>query len=87
MIFYSGITPNNDYINDDWIIDGLPSEGGKVTIVNRWGDDVWSTDSYDNVLNVWKGKNMNDDDLPAGVYFYVAEIGGQVYKGFIELTR
>jgi gliding motility-associated-like protein len=87
LIFYSGLTPNNDQVNDIWIIDGLPDEGGKVTIVNRWGDEVWSSDSYDNEVNVWKGNNMSIEELPASVYFYIAEIGGEVYKGFIELSK
>lgn len=90
LIFYSGITPNNDGDNDYWHIENidLPQfEDNSVSVFNRWGAEVWSGDQYDNDRVRWEGQGRSDGNLPDGTYFYVAEINGTVYKGYIELTR
>jgi gliding motility-associated-like protein len=87
LVFYSGFTPNNDGINDTWIIDGLTIGNHQVIIINRWGDVVWETNNYDNTNNVWKGENSNGKTLSTGIYFYSALINGINYTGNIELTR
>jgi gliding motility-associated-like protein len=53
-------TPNGDGINDFWVIDNLPS-GTTVAIYNRWGQQVYISQNYN---NDWGGK-----DLPVGNYF------------------
>jgi gliding motility-associated-like protein len=87
LIFYTGITPNNDNLNDVWFIEGLPPGNNPVVIFNRWGDIVWQTENYDNWNNPWKGENMEGKELPVGVYFYNAKVGEVDFSGFIELTR
>jgi gliding motility-associated-like protein len=87
ITFYSGFTPNNDNINDTWIIDGLPSDNNSVTIFNRWGDVVWETQNYNNSTNAWDGTNQIGNECSVGVYYYIVQIGEDTYKGFIELTR
>ena len=89
--FYSGITPNGDGRNDSWIIDNIDQfPENTVQIFNRWGSTVYSESNYDNIDVVWKGNTGNKEDgeeLEAATYFYVATVDGQVYKGWVELTR
>jgi gliding motility-associated-like protein len=88
--FYSGITPNGDGNNDIWLIDNIHLfPDNTVQIFNRWGNESWSTEGYDNenVEKVWSGLDKNGVEMADATYFYVAVIGGQTYKGFIELTR
>ncbi|CAG5077921.1 gliding motility-associated C-terminal domain-containing protein [Parvicella tangerina] len=88
LIFYTGITPNNDNINDSWFIEGLPNEGTyPCSIFNRWGDVVWETAAYNNFDSSWNGLNSQGQALPAGVYYYSIEIGEKTFTGYIELTR
>lgn len=86
--FYSGITPNNDGFNDEWIIDNLelfPSN--EVNIYNRVGNRVFQGRNYDNINVVWRGQNLSGADLPSGTYFYTFESGSNIENGWIELTR
>jgi len=82
---YNGISPNEDGINDTWIIDGIikiatcRSNKYKVKIYNRWGDKVWEGKNYDNGPQfggnqVWDGNNKHGSPLPDGTYYYVIEI-------------
>lgn len=86
--FYTGITPNGDALNEQWIIDNielLPSN--KVDIYNRLGNRVWKGVNYDNITTVWSGENLSGAELTSDTYFYVFVSGSQVEKGWIELTR
>lgn len=86
--FYSGLTPNNDNENDVWWVDNIELfPENNIKIFNRWGNVVWSAESYDNKEKVWKGYNNNGGELPDGTYFYVADVEGVIYKGWVELTR
>ena len=58
-----------------------------VQIFNRWGQEVWFGEGYDNDEVIWSGLDKNGVEMADATYFYVAVIGGQTYKGFIELTR
>lgn len=86
--FYSGITPNNDGINDGWIIENIDVyPDNEVNIYNRLGNRVWQGVDYDNDNVLWKGQNLSGNILPSDTYFYVFEANGEVEKGWIELTR
>jgi len=88
--FYSGITPNNDGKNDVWIIENIEQfPENEVTIFNRWGEQVWYGKNYDNDTVLWKGTNNSgaESKLSSSTYFYVAEVGGKIYKGWVEITR
>ena len=90
LVFYSGITPNEDGDNDYWHIDniGLPQfADNSVRIFNRWGDEVWTAEGYDNFDVRWQGQGRSDGNLPDGTYFYVVEVNGNTHKGYVELTR
>lgn len=88
LLFYSGITPNGDGINDFWVIDSITNFNSNiVTLFNRWGNKVWSAKDYDNVTVVWAGTNQRGEPLPDATYFYIVEVGEKIYKGWVELTH
>lgn len=86
--FYSGFSPNGDGVNDLWVIENVELfPENSVKIFNRWGNEVWSGENYNNTDVVWVGLNKGGGDMNDATYFYVAEIGGQSYKGWVEITR
>ncbi len=72
-------TPNNDGLNDVFVIRNLPDKEGKLTITNRWGVKVFSTNSYQ---NDWDGEN-----LPDGVYYYTLKTNTETRKGWVEILK
>jgi len=80
-------TPNNDGENDEFVIPCVyNSEGSKITVINRWGAEVYSARDYQ---NDWKGEYKNEP-LPAGTYYYFLELGdetGTQFSGYIYIMR
>ncbi|MBK7030036.1 MAG: gliding motility-associated C-terminal domain-containing protein [Bacteroidales bacterium] len=75
LLVVSGITPNDDNVNDDWTIRGIEDyPDNTVIIFNRWGDKIRSFSGYDNKEKVWDGKNEEGKPVPDGTYFYILEI-------------
>jgi len=90
LIFPNGFTPNSDSYNDFWEIMNIELDayaGNQVSILNRWGNEVWKGDNYNNSTVVWDGRNGSGADLPQGTYFYVVTIGDLVFTGYIELMK
>lgn len=86
--FYSGITPNEDGINDEWIIDNIEAfPNNEVIIYDRNGNKVYEATNYDNSQVVWNGDNLSGGPLPSDTYFYIFTAEGVTDKGWIELTR
>lgn len=80
------ITPNGDGFNDTWYIGNILNyPNNKVQIFNRYGNLVFSSDSY---KNEWGG-TYNNKLLPDGTYYYVLNInsGEKVYKGAVTLLK
>jgi gliding motility-associated-like protein len=78
------VTPNDDGQNDIWnISDYTQIAGCTVTIYNRWGQPVYTTNDYQ---NEWAGTKDNEP-LPDGVYYYSIVCSDQEYKGTINLFR
>ncbi|MBN2779167.1 MAG: gliding motility-associated C-terminal domain-containing protein, partial [Bacteroidales bacterium] len=60
-------TPNNDGINDYFVISNLEMyPDNELVVLNRWGNEVYSKKSYD---NSWNGSNLTE-----GTYFYVLKV-------------
>ena len=53
LIIYNTFTPNNDGVNDTFVIEGLESKPNTLHIYNRWGAKVYSAKNYQ---NDWNGK-------------------------------
>ncbi|WP_164124236.1 DUF7507 domain-containing protein, partial [Sphingobacterium luzhongxinii] len=73
-------TPNGDNVNDTFEIVGIEAfDRTEVTILNRWGNEVYRNDNY---RNEWNGQGLNE-----GTYFYIIKtIKGtkeDVYKGHV----
>ncbi len=78
-------TPNNDGINDYWVLPDM-DEWGKcdVRIFNRWGKQVFADDNYD---NLWDGTS-NGNPLPEGAYYFVIKTQNEgTIKGTVNIVR
>ncbi len=84
------ITPDQDGMNDSFIIQCAPGTINTLEIYNRFGQLVFLADNYD---NSWEGTNRRGGVLPAGGYFYVFlledSITGETipYQGHITILR
>lgn len=78
-------TPNGDGYNDVWVVnDPNLVSPFSVSIYNRYGNLVYSSDNYN---NDWYG-GYNGTDLPQATYYYVIEDAeGKIFKGPITILR
>lgn len=80
------ITPNADGSNDVWDLSQIPDiENCKVSVINRWGKEVYSSTQY---AHDWDG-SYNGKTLPDGVYIYIIE-GSDLFKtlsGPLQIIR
>ena len=81
-------TPNNDNVNDMFVIPCLSTgnfSNNIVSVFNQWGDEVYRSTNYQ---NDWAG-TYNGEDLPVGTYYYVVDFanGQQPQDGFLVLER
>lgn len=79
-------SPNGDGKNDTWNIKYLETlTEGKITIFNRYGQQVFNTSPYN---TPWDGR-FNGADLPVGVYYYIIEPnnGKKKYNGSVTILR
>jgi gliding motility-associated-like protein len=68
-----GFSPNNDGIDDTWIIKHPFGMKIDVKVVNRWGNEVYANPDY---KNDWRGKGIKNflgEDLPEGTYFFIVQ--------------
>ena len=69
------VSPNGDGINEYLIIEGIKHHpDNRVRIFNRNGTIVWEASGYDNDRVAFRGMGTGQHSVPAGTYFYVAEI-------------
>lgn len=76
------ITPNNDNINDKFVINNLlPAYDWKLEIFNTYGKRIFISERYD---NTWQAENN-----PSGTYYYTLQnkIVNRFVKGWIEVIR
>lgn len=92
LLFPEFISPNNDGVNDTWVISGLENyPDHEVIIMNRWGDAFYTAKPY---TNDWQGQSntglvMINGQATDGTYFFVfiPAPGEDPVKGFIELRK
>lgn len=80
------ITPNEDGINDFFVIDNIEDTGDwKFEIYNRWGERVFLEEAYN---NNWNGINSHEGKLKVGTYYYlITSPDGTLCKGWVEILR
>tara|TARA_B110000003_G_scaffold148834_1_gene149874 strand:+ start:23 stop:469 length:447 start_codon:yes stop_codon:yes gene_type:complete len=79
------ITPNGDFINDQFFIPGLNEcESAILRIYNRWGDEVYY--SIDPNSEPWTGVNYSNE-LLEGVYFFILELKYMSITGDVSIFR
>jgi gliding motility-associated-like protein len=82
---FSGITPDDDGIDDHWVIRGLNQyRPVAVEIFTNRGIKVWSSVDYD---NDWEGTDQNGVALAEGVYYYILSRPDAMIKGWVHITR
>jgi gliding motility-associated-like protein len=97
MLFPNAFSPNDDGMNDKFVITGIPSDANtSLSVFNRWGTLIYKSkgiryeNNWDGTSNVSNMVSIGDK-LPNGVYFYVfsVKIGNDAkeYNGYIELRR
>jgi gliding motility-associated-like protein len=92
-----GFSPNNDGINDIFLIEGLDlvNQDAELSILNSSGTQVFFTTNKDNQdWTDWNGKNSSGVDLPEGTFYYIlklvsknTEVSPYRKSGFIVLKR
>jgi len=69
------VSPNGDGINEFLIIEAIKDyPENRVTIFSRNGTLVWEGSGYNNGTVAFRGIGTGRNNVPAGTYFYVAEI-------------
>ncbi|MCP5053029.1 MAG: gliding motility-associated C-terminal domain-containing protein, partial [bacterium] len=72
----NAFTPNNDGINDGFVIEGVFLDQASLVIFNRWGNEVYRSETLD---QPWNGLMSNGKPAPEGVYVYFVK--GTGYTG------
>ncbi|MFA7274273.1 MAG: Ig-like domain-containing protein [Crocinitomicaceae bacterium] len=89
----NGFTPNGDGFNDFFVIEGIEIfPGNTIQFYNRWGNQVFGTDDYQ---NNWAGTsnskyNIGGEELPTGTYYYVFDTKTEAYgviSGYVYIQR
>jgi len=79
------ITPNSDNVNNTLLFDGLQFyPNSKISIFNRWGNMIYSSDNY---KNDWNGEGHE-----AGTYYYILEVPNlkpqeNIITNFFQIIR
>ena len=83
--FRNVFTPNDDGKNDLWRVFNIEMYiPAKITIFNRWGMEVYSSNDY---KNDWNGESKGEK-LPQGTYYYILETkDGKILKGAVNILR
>ena len=80
-----GLSPNDDNINDTWLLTGFQNyPDATVKVFDRWGQEVFYATS---IMAPWDG-TFDGKDLPTADYYYIIDLGdGQKYNGVVTLKK
>ena len=75
------ITPNDDHVNDFFVLEGLVAADWELAVYNRWGGLILQQARYD---NRWNGSGQ-----PAGTYYYLLKnsVSQKVLRGWVEIVK
>ena len=80
-------SPNGDGVNDFFDIRGISEyPNNQVTIVNRWGTEVFRASGY---TGGWQGNTEGGNPLPVGTYYYRIDLGdgSEILGGYLVINR
>jgi gliding motility-associated-like protein len=79
-------SPNNDGVNDTWVIGNIQNfPDCELIVFTRSGKLVFETRGYN---NDWDGRDINQNDLPEGAYFYTISCSdGKNASGSVSIIR
>ena len=81
---FNSFSPNNDGINDSWMISDRVVEGQfKVVVIDGSGQVVFESNSPE---KRWDGSYLGRP-MPDGTYYWIFENAGKVRRGFLNLLR
>ena len=89
LIIPNIFTPNGDGKNDYFFIKNIEYWSINLQVFNRWGNEVYKEDNYQ---NNWDGKSKGNP-LADGTYFYIIKAKGKYsgrekeYKGSLMIMR
>ena len=85
LVFYQGFSPNDDSMNDNFVIKNADKyPGNEVKVFNRWGNQVFYAKNY---RNNWDG-TWQEKPLPDGIYFYIFDNGkGEIHSDCVAIRR
>ncbi|WP_159468613.1 gliding motility-associated C-terminal domain-containing protein [Dyadobacter sp. 3J3] len=78
LLVPDAFTPNEDNINEKFVVKALFVNTFKMSIFNRWGQVIFQTND---INNSWDGM-INGEKAPAGSYVYKVEITDSTDKSF-----
>ncbi len=90
---YEGFSPDGDGVNDRWRIENIENYPNNVVrIFNRWGNQVFEMESYNNEDRSWNSdsdRGLIAGDVPDGTYFYLIELGTgrKPLSGYVIINR
>jgi gliding motility-associated-like protein len=86
-----GFSPDNDGVNDKFVLYGLNGRSVVIKVFNRWGNLVYESDNYQNDWDgvCTTGWILTGERLPEGTYYYLVQIEGEsdTRKGYLTLWR
>ncbi len=84
-LFIPGVfTPNNDGVNDTWLIQNIRyHQPCRLQVVNRWGNTVYEASPYQEPWNA----APNGEPVESGLYQYVLTTPYISYSGSIQIIR
>lgn len=90
---YNAVSPNNDYSNDTFFIDGLRDifVNFELLIYNRWGKHLWAGNNNKPDWDGYVEDGFGSTLAPAGTYYYILYLNDPNYPepltGYLYINR
>ncbi|MCB0837803.1 MAG: gliding motility-associated C-terminal domain-containing protein, partial [Bacteroidetes bacterium] len=78
-------TPNQDGVNDVFLVKYDGNEYFSLEIFDRWGRPLYSNAGV--AGRAWNGLTSAGEPASEGIYYYVVKIGERSYTGDVTLMR
>lgn len=90
---YNAVSPNNDFSNDTFFIDGLRDifVNFELLIYNRWGKHLWTGNNNKPDWDGYVEDGVGSTLAPAGTYYYILYLNDPNYPepltGYLYINR